>query len=134
MSDNIVSMATTAFCALAFLLLFLFIMIASSIRIVPEHKRLSVYRLGRYIGERGPGLVFLVPGFDRAVAMDQQVGAGNNQASLFMVGAIGEARTMIEDRGEVVINGITWNATSKQSIMPGTRIQVKRVIVEVDSV
>ena len=41
-----------------------------SIKIVPEYKRLVVFRLGRAIGERGPGLVFLLPIIDRPVVTD----------------------------------------------------------------
>lgn len=48
-----------------FVLAFLFVMI--SIRIVPPDKRLSVHRLGRYLGERGPGIVILIPFIDRGV-------------------------------------------------------------------
>lgn len=43
------------------------LMIITSIRIVPEKQRLSVYRLGRYIGEKGPGLVLLIPVIDKGV-------------------------------------------------------------------
>jgi len=38
--------------------------IAKYIKIVPEYKRLVVFRLGRMIGVRGPGLVVLVPFID----------------------------------------------------------------------
>jgi regulator of protease activity HflC (stomatin/prohibitin superfamily) len=38
-----------------------------AIRIVPEYQRLVVFRLGRSIGQRGPGIVFLWPFIDRAV-------------------------------------------------------------------
>ncbi|MFW6078797.1 MAG: SPFH domain-containing protein, partial [Gemmatimonadota bacterium] len=41
-----------------------------AIRIVPEYQRLVVFRLGRLIGERGPGLVLLIPFIDRGVRVD----------------------------------------------------------------
>jgi regulator of protease activity HflC (stomatin/prohibitin superfamily) len=41
--------------------------LASAIRIVREYERLVVFRLGRLIGDRGPGLVLLIPIVDRAV-------------------------------------------------------------------
>lgn len=41
-----------------------------AIRIVPEYQRLVVFRLGRLIGERGPGLVLLIPFVDRGVRVD----------------------------------------------------------------
>ncbi len=40
--------------------------LASSIRVVPEFMRLVVFRLGRLVGIRGPGLVFLIPVIDQA--------------------------------------------------------------------
>ncbi len=43
------------------------ILLASSVRVVREYERLVVFRLGRLIGERGPGLVLLWPGIDRSV-------------------------------------------------------------------
>lgn len=46
------------------------ILLATSIRVVPEYQRLIVFRLGRCIGERGPGLVLLIPIVDRAVMVD----------------------------------------------------------------
>ena len=39
-------------------------------RIVPEYRRLVVFRLGRSIGARGPGLVLLIPFVDRPVGVD----------------------------------------------------------------
>jgi len=38
--------------------------------VVPEYDRLVVFRLGRSIGHKGPGLVWLWPIVDRAVAVD----------------------------------------------------------------
>ena len=43
------------------------ILLANSVRVVREYERLVVFRLGRLIGERGPGLVLLWPGIDRSV-------------------------------------------------------------------
>ena len=44
--------------------------IASAIRIAQEYERLVVFRLGRCVGERGPGLVFLIPFIERAIKVD----------------------------------------------------------------
>jgi len=41
-----------------------------SIKIVREYQRLVVFRLGRCIGEKGPGLVFLIPFVDRPQWVD----------------------------------------------------------------
>jgi regulator of protease activity HflC (stomatin/prohibitin superfamily) len=43
---------------------------ASSIRILREYERAVVFRLGRLLGEKGPGLILLIPGIDRMVRVD----------------------------------------------------------------
>ncbi len=49
-------------------LLFLFFLAAfRPIRVVRDYERLVVFRLGRFVGERGPGLVWLWPAIDQAV-------------------------------------------------------------------
>ncbi len=53
-----------------FVLFFLLIILFSMIRIVREYERLVIFRLGRCIGQKGPGVVFLIPGIDRAVRVD----------------------------------------------------------------
>jgi regulator of protease activity HflC (stomatin/prohibitin superfamily) len=42
----------------------------TSVRVVREYQRLVVFRLGRVVGARGPGLVMLIPGVDRGVRVD----------------------------------------------------------------
>lgn len=44
--------------------------LTSAIKIVREYQRLVVFRLGRSIGRKGPGLVFLIPVVDKAVWVD----------------------------------------------------------------
>ena len=60
------------------------ILLASAIRVVPEYMRLVVFRLGRCIGARGPGIVFLIPIVDRPVAVDlrEQVREVPHQTSI----------------------------------------------------
>src|SRR5512136_447357 len=59
-----------ALCVLGGLALLLFAFLASAIRVVPEYQRLVVFRLGRCIGTKGPGIVLLIPVIDRAVKVD----------------------------------------------------------------
>jgi regulator of protease activity HflC (stomatin/prohibitin superfamily) len=54
----------------ALIVILVIILLATSIRVVPEYQRLIVFRLGRCVGERGPGLVMLIPVVDRAVMVD----------------------------------------------------------------
>jgi len=46
------------------------IIVAKAIRIVPEYQRLMVFRLGRSIGTKGPGICFLIPIVDRGIRVD----------------------------------------------------------------
>lgn len=48
-------------------LLILIGVIGSAIRILREYERGVVFRLGRFIGVKGPGLIFLIPFVDRMV-------------------------------------------------------------------
>ena len=43
------------------------LVISFSVRIVPNNMRLSVYRFGEYLGDKGPGIVILIPFIDRGV-------------------------------------------------------------------
>lgn len=55
----------------SFALLALIITLAAlSIRIVTEYQRLVVFRLGRALGARGSGLIFLIPFIDRGIRVD----------------------------------------------------------------
>lgn len=62
--------ATLIYCLFGFIALMLVIFLAAAIKIVPEYQRLVVFRLGRCIGSRGPGLVLLIPFVDRGVRVD----------------------------------------------------------------
>ncbi len=42
----------------------------AAIRVVREYERVVVFRLGRVIGVKGPGIVFLIPFIDRPVKVD----------------------------------------------------------------
>jgi regulator of protease activity HflC (stomatin/prohibitin superfamily) len=61
---------TIVLCLIGFVVVVVFALLASAIRIVPEYQRLVVFRLGRCIGARGPGIVFLIPIVDRATKVD----------------------------------------------------------------
>jgi regulator of protease activity HflC (stomatin/prohibitin superfamily) len=59
-----------ALCLVGFVVVVLFLFVASAIRIVAEYQRLVVFRLGRCVGAKGPGIIFLIPVVDRAVKVD----------------------------------------------------------------
>jgi regulator of protease activity HflC (stomatin/prohibitin superfamily) len=49
------------------IVLFAIVIISNSIRILREYERGVVFRLGRLIGEKGPGLILLIPMIDKMV-------------------------------------------------------------------
>ncbi len=51
-------------------LILVLVLIAMAVRVVPEYRRLVVFRLGRSVGARGPGIIFLIPFLDRGVQVD----------------------------------------------------------------
>lgn len=53
--------------ALALLALIILVM---AVRIVPEFRRLVLFRLGRSLGARGPGLILLIPFVDQGASVD----------------------------------------------------------------
>ncbi len=56
---------------IAILIIFLFIIVlASAIKIVREYERGVIFRLGRLVGAKGPGLFLVIPMFDKMVKVD----------------------------------------------------------------
>jgi len=60
----------TLICLVGVVVLLLVVFLAAAIKIVPEYRRVVVFRLGRCIGPKGPGLVLLIPFIDRPVTVD----------------------------------------------------------------
>ena len=46
---------------------FVFILLANSIKVVNEYERGVIFRLGRLVGARGPGLFFIIPMIERMI-------------------------------------------------------------------
>jgi regulator of protease activity HflC (stomatin/prohibitin superfamily) len=61
------------FLCFAVLLFVVLMVVLSSIKIVPEYERGVVFRLGRLVGARGPGLFFLIPILERMIRVDTRV-------------------------------------------------------------
>ena len=59
--------------ALMVLVFFGLMVLASAIRILREYERAVIFRLGRLVGVKGPGLVILIPIMDRMVRVSLRV-------------------------------------------------------------
>jgi regulator of protease activity HflC (stomatin/prohibitin superfamily) len=66
-------MGTVVLFCIAALLFVALLMVFSAIKIVPEYERGVVFRLGRLMGARGPGLFLLIPILERMVRVDTRV-------------------------------------------------------------
>ncbi len=63
-------MMAVDFLIMLFILILIIALLASAIKIVPEYKRLVILRLGRFLGVKGPGVVFRIPIIDQIVWID----------------------------------------------------------------
>jgi regulator of protease activity HflC (stomatin/prohibitin superfamily) len=46
------------------------VLIISGVKILKEYERAVIFRLGRMVGARGPGLTYVIPGVEKMVKMD----------------------------------------------------------------
>jgi regulator of protease activity HflC (stomatin/prohibitin superfamily) len=65
--------SVTELAGTAITIIIVLIIIAYSIRVIREYQRAVVFRLGRLLGAKGPGLIFLIPIIDRTVIVDLRV-------------------------------------------------------------
>ncbi|MBI5351286.1 MAG: hypothetical protein HZB50_01470 [Chloroflexi bacterium] len=118
------------FCFIGSILLVGMVFLSFSIRIVREDARLTVYRLGRLIGDKGPGIVLLIPLIDRGVI--KQLGDPNETPSRKYVGAVGETLSTVFRDGKVLFSSGEWDAVSQTPIASGRRVRVVRMLLEVE--
>jgi regulator of protease activity HflC (stomatin/prohibitin superfamily) len=70
-TGGILGLGTTVICILGVVAFLAVFFLASAIRIVPEYQRLVLFRVGRCMAAKGPGIVLLIPfGIDRGVRVD----------------------------------------------------------------
>jgi regulator of protease activity HflC (stomatin/prohibitin superfamily) len=55
---------------LATFVIIVLVLLISGIKILKEYERAVVFRLGRMVGARGPGLTYVIPGIEKMVRMD----------------------------------------------------------------
>jgi regulator of protease activity HflC (stomatin/prohibitin superfamily) len=61
---------TAILVALVIIVALVAVVAGAAVRILREYERAVVFRLGRLIGQKGPGIVLLIPGIDRMVRVD----------------------------------------------------------------
>src|SRR6201993_4154470 len=55
------------------IIILVIIIFPQAIRILREYERAVIFRLGKLLGAKGPGVIFLIPIVDRMVRMDLRV-------------------------------------------------------------
>ena len=60
---------------LVVVLLVVIVFLAKSVKIVQEYERGVIFRLGRCVGAKGPGIFFIVPGIDKIIKTNLQIAA-----------------------------------------------------------
>jgi regulator of protease activity HflC (stomatin/prohibitin superfamily) len=63
-------MSQTGWIVAGVVVVIVLLFLRAALKVVPEYQRLMVFRLGRAIGTKGPGLVILIPIVDKGVWVD----------------------------------------------------------------
>ncbi len=72
--------------------------ITSAVKVVPEYERGVVFRLGRLMGPRGPGLFFLIPGIERMIKVSLRT----------VTFDVTPQEVMTKDNVPIKVNAVVW--------------------------
>ena len=97
-----------------FVLFFLFILFAVSLRIANQYERAVVFRLGRYRRTAGPGLYLLLPFIEWQVKVDLRI----------QTTAVAQQEAITLDNVPIKINAVIWQRV----------VDPKRAVIEVSNV
>ncbi|HVP07847.1 MAG TPA: SPFH domain-containing protein, partial [Candidatus Acidoferrum sp.] len=61
------------FPVIAVIVFFVLIILVNMLKILKEYERGVIFRLGRLLGAKGPGLIILIPVIDKMVRVDLRV-------------------------------------------------------------
>lgn len=132
--DSIFSVANVLLCFTFGSVLAALLLLTMSIKVIPEHKRISVQRLGRHLGYRGPGIVLLIPLIDRGAVVNATDLLAHDQQFSGLQGKTGTAVGLIDSRGTVEIDGLEFPAASETLIPHGAMVRVKGIQLIVERV
>ena len=75
------------------------LILVSGFRVAQQYERALVFRFGRYIATRGPGLFWIIPlGVDRAVKVDMRV----------LTDGVEQQEAMTRDNVPIKVNAVIW--------------------------
>lgn len=76
----------------------LVVLLLASLRIAQEYQRAIVFRLGRYVGTRGPGLYWLIPFIERQQTLDMRTRTVEME----------QQETITKDSVTIKVNAVLW--------------------------
>lgn len=79
-------------------LIILLVVVLSGIRIAQEYQRAVIFRLGRFIGIKGPGIYYLIPLIDRQQKVDTRTTTVNLE----------QQETITKDSVTIKVNAVLW--------------------------
>src|ERR1700736_2141035 len=84
---------------LTFVMLVIVVLALSGLRIAQEYQRGVIFRLGRYVGLRGPGLYWIIPlAVERAVTVDIRTRTVSAE----------QQETITRDSVTMKVNAVLW--------------------------
>ena len=98
---------------LGVIIAFLVIIIASALKILREYERAVIFRLGRLIGAKGPGIIFLIPIVDRMVRVSLRT----------VVMDVPEQDVITKDNVSLKVNAVVYFRV----------VQAEKAVVEVEN-
>ncbi|GAA3926164.1 slipin family protein [Hymenobacter algoricola] len=83
---------------LLLILAIIVVLLLSGLRIAQEYERAIVFRLGRYVGQRGPGLYWIIPFIERRVTVDVRTKTVELE----------QQETITKDSVTIKVNAVLW--------------------------
>ena len=108
-------------CALIIVLVIAF-MLLSGFRVAQQYERALVFRFGRFIDIRGPGLFWIIPmGVDRAIKVDMRV----------LTDGVEQQEAMTRDNVPVQVNAVIWYRIVKPDLAIIEVQNVRNAVIQV---
>jgi regulator of protease activity HflC (stomatin/prohibitin superfamily) len=112
-----------------FLWILLLILVSSSLKIARESQRFIVYRLGRFFGLKGPGVIFIIPGVDKCM----KINVGDRGELLAQdLARIKSADVPVRVEGRVEIGKTVriQSFTEREAVVVAENVQTKEFVCE----
>lgn len=84
--------------ALSIILAILVVIALTGFRVAQQYQRALVFRFGRYISTRGPGLFWIIPFVETAIKVDMRV----------LTDGVEQQETMTKDNVPIKVNAVIW--------------------------